>query len=300
MKRLVCALLGLTLCIGVLAACGPGGVSGEGGSSGGAGSGSVPDGSGGSEGGAVVVCRVIDEEDGMLLLAKQDGGSGDVYRLNAAGVPVTLEGESSAADEIESGMLVEVCYGGDIMESFPAQLGSVTSINARLDGFDDMAELYLEVLEDLWEVDGGLNENITELGVDLSGTRLSAAEQSAVAWAFGEDHGLAPIQGTYEELLEQGYITGEPLEGSDAKFYQWADGCLFSIQEKEDTAAFNLPAAKEGEDPSLKDYHVSDTVTFDAQKWRSGTGAYFFSDCTSVRGNSGEWSDYQVGNEAIS
>jgi len=283
--------------MGVLASCAQGGPSGGGSSSG---AGAPPDGSGGSREGAVAVCRVIDEDDGTLLLAKQDGGSGDVYRLDASGLPVTLEGESFSADEIESGMIVEVCYGGDIMESFPAQLGGVTSINARSDGFDDLAELYLEVLEDLWEVDGGLNENITKLGVDLSGTRLSGAEQSAVAWAFGEEHGLAPIQGTYEELLEQGYITGEPLEGSDAKYYQWTDGCLFSIREKEDTASFNLPAAKEGEDPSLKDYHVGGTVTFDAQKWRSGTGAYFFSDCTSVRSTSGEWSDYQVGSEAIS
>ena len=41
-------------------------------------------------------------------------------------------------------------------------------------------------------------------------------------------------------------------------------------------------------------------VTFDAQKWRSGLGAYFFCDCTSVQSALGQWDGYAVGAEAIS
>ena len=41
-------------------------------------------------------------------------------------------------------------------------------------------------------------------------------------------------------------------------------------------------------------------VTFDAQKWRSSLGAYFFCDCTAVQSALGEWSEYQIGSEAIS
>ena len=43
-----------------------------------------------------------------------------------------------------------------------------------------------------------------------------------------------------------------------------------------------------------------ETVAFDAQKWRSGTGAYYFCDCTSLRSAQGEWGEYQVGAHAIS
>ena len=54
----------------------------------------------------------------------------------------------------------------------------------------------------------------------MSETSLPASEQSAVAYVFGMDHGLMPIEGTYQELVDQGYIDGENL--------LWEDGCLFS------------------------------------------------------------------------
>ena len=41
-------------------------------------------------------------------------------------------------------------------------------------------------------------------------------------------------------------------------------------------------------------------VTFDAEKWRSGLGAYFFFDCTSVQTAGGHWDGYTIGGEAIS
>ena len=45
---------------------------------------------------------------------------------------------------------------------------------------------------------------------------------------------------------------------------------------------------------------AGNTVTFDAQKWRSGLGAYFFCDCTSQQTLDGHWDGYTVGSEAIS
>src|SRR5699024_7515478 len=49
--------------------------------------------------------------------------------------------------------------------------------------------LYLQVLEDLWEVDPGLNTDPEELGVDFSGrTDLTESEQSALAWVAGKAH----------------------------------------------------------------------------------------------------------------
>ena len=39
-------------------------------------------------------------------------------------------------------------------------------------------------------------------------------------------------------------------------------------------------------------------VRFDAEKWRSGLGAYFFLDCTASMEQDGTWT-YTVGGEAI-
>ena len=196
---------------------------------------------------------------------------------------------------MENGELINVYYDL-LLETFPAQFGNVSAVEHTRTERDDRCGLYLQVLEDLWAVDEGLNGDITELGVDLSSvTDLSESEKSAVAWAFGNAHGLTPVEGTWDELKEQGYFTAQPLEGDGAPegaaFYHWEDGALFSIRTNED-AAWSLPDIAEGDQPPV-------LTAFDAQKWRSGLGAYFFQDCTAVQADDGTWT-YTVGSEAIS
>ena len=211
------------------------------------------------------VCRVV-SNDGSLLLAGPDGDP-NIYIL-------TLEDAATPA----AGTLVEVTYDGTILETWPAQRGGVTAVKTAEDGFDDRCALYLQVLEDLWEVDSGLNGELTYIGVDLSETSLSESERSAVAWAFAGRHGGELVTGTWEELADQGYIDRENL--------YWEDGILFTITEKEEPVYF-MPEGMAA-------------VTFDAEKWRSGLGAYFFCDCTSVQSADGHWDGYSVGSEAIS
>ena len=253
--------------------------------------------------GAAAVCRVISEEDGSLLLA-EDGG--DVYTLSLGDTPLTLDGaefdpEAPGAyqalpDGSLAGTLVTVFFDGTILESWPARFSGVTALDFSTEDFDDRCTLYLAVLEDLWERDAGLNGGISYLGVDLSQTSLSAGEAAAVAWAFSEGRDAQLVQGTYEELVEQGYITGEALEGGgDAQFYQWEDGCLFTIEESDEPVVFSMPSLGPGE--TVPGY---DAVAFDAQKWRSSLGAYFFSDCTAVSNGDGHWDSYTVGAEMIS
>lgn len=211
---------------------------------------------------ATAICRVI-SNDGSLLLAGMDGDP-DIYIL-------TPEDDTNLA----AGALVEVTYDGTVLETWPAQFSGVTAVNTARGGFDDRCALYLRVLEDLWEVDSGLNGDLTYIGVDLSQTSLSDSERAAVAWAFSGKHGGELVTGTWEELAEQGYIDRDNL--------YWEDGILFSISEQEMEGTYSLTP-----------------VTFDAQKWRSGLGAYFFCDCTSVQSAGGHWNGYAVGSEAIS
>ena len=211
------------------------------------------------------VCRVV-SNDGSLLLAGMDRDT-NIYTL-------TPEDDTNLA----AGTLVKVTYDGTVLETWPAQFGGVTAVNTARGGFDDRCALYLQVLEDLWEVDSGLNGDLTYLGMDLSSTSLSDSERAAVAWAFAGRHGGELVTGTWEELADQGYIDRENL--------YWEDGMLFSITEKEGPVYF-MPEGMAA-------------ITFDAQKWRSGLGAYFFCDCTSVQTSGGHWDGYTIGGEAIS
>jgi len=274
---------------------------------GGAPSGQEPTGGEPAQPAATALCRVVTEENGSVLLA--DTKSSAVYSLPLEGLTMTLDGqpfdlaEPGAYQNLPAGSLAgalaEIAYDGTVLESWPAQFAHVTAVDLRTEGFDDRCALYLRVLEDLWTVDSGLNSgDLTYIGVDLTQTSLSESERSAVAWAFAGAHGAELVEGTYDELVEQGYITGEPLGNSapdGPKFWQWTDGCLFSITESDEPVIFSLPNIGPGEK-----LPVYDAVRFDAEKWRSGLGAYYFVDCTSVRNADGHWGDYTVGSQAIS
>lgn len=239
----------------------------------------------------------------------------------------------SFPDGTLTGALVEVACDL-VLETYPGQLAEVTAVNLRSDGLDDRCALYLRVLNDLWAVDEGLNSDITMLSVDLSQTGLSDSEQAAVAWVFGGMHDISETMTmSYEELAAEGYLSDTAPEVDGIP--HWKDGCLFTITEQngqdsihveqdsknitgadplprteeKSGAACQLPPAEAGQGQSdfcpVKTKSgepdaLQNTVTFDAQKWRSALGAYFFTDCTASRDAQGHWGDYTVGAAAIS
>lgn len=247
---------------------------------------------------AVLSLRIVDgAETGNLLLAGENAG--DVYTLSIGDIPLTLNGDQAAvsAAVLEDGMLLDISFNGMVMETFPAQLGQVYSIAAWSQGtaknpagsYYDLCGLYLQVLEDLWETDAGLNSDsgLACIGVDLSQAPggLTEGEKAAVAWRFAENHGKSLVTGTWQDLVDQAYITSESLDGSDAQFMHWEDGVLFSI---------TPGSGHEGEAYSLP------ILFFNAEKWRSSLGAYFFSDCSCLWPEGGTWNTYQIGAEMIS
>ncbi|MBR4869738.1 MAG: hypothetical protein IKU12_03040 [Oscillospiraceae bacterium] len=230
------------------------------------------------QGDVTLTCRVVEEDDGFLTLA-EFGGNG-VYTLNTAGIHILWERAPGAGEkEIQEGSLVDVVHSGEILESWPMEFAAVTELRVRADGFDDMCEMYLDVLDDLWEADDGLNGGASMLSVELSGTSLSPSEQAAVRWVFGNECGISTVLDlSMEELKKEDYIKVE-----EDHFTHWEDGVYIQITEEEMEGVYSLCP-----------------VTFDAWKWRSSLGAYFFSDCNAVQNAMGSWSDYTVGAHMIS
>jgi len=247
--------------------------------------------------------RIVDgAETGQLVLAGERAS--DVYTLDMKDIKVFLDGKKSDASVLEDGMMAEILHNGWIQTTYPGMFSDVYEVRVYSLGSEknpggsyyDLCGLYLEVLEDLWNKDAGLNEEIQYISVDLTDApgNLTDGEKAAIAWIFGGKHGVQALTLTSEELKEQGYYTeivytgtGLPMSSDDnrPKAYMWEDGVLFTIIDNmgQDAATYSLPVVK-----------------FDALKWRTPLGAYFFSNCSTVWPQMGTWSDYNIEHEMIS
>lgn len=231
----------------------------------------------------IISLKVVDgAEDGELILAGI--GESDVYSLSVDDIPVYLDGKIADASVLEDGMTADISYNGTVLESFPAILGGVDGIYVYSLGSEknpsgslyDLSGLYLKVLEDLLETDEGLNSGIDYISVDLAEApgNLTEGEKAAIAWIFASRHSAEMLTLSYEELVDQGYVEN----------MGWEDGILFSISQN-------------GE---VEESYPTSEIKFNARKWRSGTGAYFFDNCQATWPEKGTWEDYTVGGYAIS
>ena len=241
--------------------------------------------------------RLVDGADtGTILLA--GNGENDIYSLDVADAEIFLDGNRSDPSVLQDGMMCEITCYEPLTDSFPVQLAPASSLKVYSRGtaenpggsYYDICGLYLQVLEDLWDSDSGLNNDIKYISVDLSDApgELSEGEKSAIAYAFASKHGCKALSLSYNGLIENGYLNeAESMSSPPAPsgIYDWEDGLLFSISSGEyDTNEFySLPVIK-----------------FNALKWRSPLGAYSFLDCMAVWPQMGTWSTYKIGAEAIS
>ncbi|HEX2947471.1 MAG TPA: hypothetical protein VHT96_16150 [Clostridia bacterium] len=216
---------------------------------------------------AVLKAKIIQLNEKSMLIAGTDAA--DLYTVTSTDAIFDAGNKSADASALKPGQNVEIGYSGAILESYPAQLGKPIYIKITDQG-DDMVGFYKTVLNDLWNVDNGLNSDISVLAFDLSKvTNLNDAEKSALVYVVSGSHSLQGIMGTFDELREQGYIDKDKL--------YFETGILFKLE--------------------LTDV-TKNSFSFKAEKWRSGLGAYYFLDCRAVKNDAG-WS-YTIGHEAIS
>ena len=183
-----------------------------------------------ADGTAVKQVRLVDTaQDGSLIVAGE--ARGDVLTLSPDEVSILWDGVERSPEALRDGMLLEVGYGGTILETYPAQFYQPRSITVLEEG-EDLCGLYLQVLNDLWADALGGESGVETIGVDASALEgLSEGETDAMAYAFGMAHqtGL-PLRGTFDELTEQGYI--EPSGDGPGR---WPGGALFRLEGSADT-----------------------------------------------------------------
>ncbi|MBQ5669028.1 MAG: hypothetical protein IIV42_07100 [Peptococcaceae bacterium] len=251
----------------------------------------------------VTSLRIVDgAETGQLVLAGER--ESDVYMLDMKDIKVFLDGKKADASALEDGMMAEIVHSGWIQTTYPGQFSDVYEVRVYSLGSEknpggsyyDVCGLYLQVLEDLWNADPGLNSEIQYISVDLTDApgNLTDGEKAAIAWIFGGKHGVQALTLSSQELQEQGYFTeivytgtGLPMSSDDnrPKAYLWEDGVLFTIIDNmgQDAVSYSLPIIK-----------------FNAWKWRTPLGAYWFSNCSAVWPQMGVWSSYNIEHEMIS
>ena len=236
--------------------------------------------------------KIIDgAESGNLILAGEE--TNFVYSLDANKIDILVNGIKAELKDLEDGMPLDIYCEGNF-DNVPQKHGepiNITSFCKSINGhtigtqrnpggsFYDLSGLYLKVLEDLLEVDAGLNGGIKYISIDLSEApgELTEGEKAAISYIFTKAHNAECLQLSFDELRVQGYIKKDEL--------YWEDGLLFSITD-------SMKAEEH--------YNGLRVIKFDAQKWRSGTGAYYFGDCTASWPQMGTWSDYNIGSQAIS
>lgn len=220
------------------------------------------------------VCEV--DEKSMLAFPEKDGTAGELCSVSLSNVDETK-------GKLAPGATVEVVYDGIVLETWPGQIHGVKSV-AVVEQGEDFLSLYRSLLDYLYDQDPGLNpEGSSETGItygfDLTEVHnLTDGEKEALAYLFTCGHdtdwekGEQPagfVLGTYQELVDKGYIDGENL--------YWENGVLFTIADE---------CANSGK------------FSFSMKKWKSGLGAIFFTECNATKGKEG-WG-FEPGGFAIS
>lgn len=144
-----------------------------------------------------------------------------------------------------AGDTVDLVYNGYVLETYPGII-SASEMTVKQEGRNYYGAC-MEILENLFEEDPGLNDGALTFGFDISCDCLNSAETDILTSLFCNSKGTSPVFGTYDELVEQGYIDGEKL--------YWEDGVLFKLEEQETNG---------------------DKITFRCEKWRGGLGAVMY------------------------
>ncbi len=202
--------------------------------------------------------EVISVENGSLLVASDPESneykSSDRMYVNTIDAVITnLEGKEITLEDLKPADVLTITYSGVILESYPAQISAskiqVIDHKVLIDG-------YLALIDDLYQEDAGLNGDIKMIAFDTTGwTDLTELEKEIIFAGVKSAYGYDVVEGTFEELSDQGLIDKEQL--------YFPEGIHIVISD-----------VKYDEDKS--------EITCSIKKWRSGKGAIGSNDVTAT------------------
>ncbi|MCC2817599.1 hypothetical protein DXC92_01270 [Clostridiales bacterium TF09-2AC] len=213
--------------------------------------------------------EILDVDDkSMLVCGAGDNDMSGLFRVGHGPVLENADGKPARISELKSGMIVELSWEGYVLESYPGQFG-YQKLRITEDMGSRELEFYKQLIKNLAEVDPGLNDGITQSYFDLTMVgSLSDAEKEGLAYMGGTSFGAWGELATEKDLVESGAL--DPQKGLE-------HGILVTIEETSNSGS---------------------QLTCSARKYRSGTGAYYFSDVTATY-KDGAWT-YKIGAEMIS
>ncbi|NMP38426.1 MAG: hypothetical protein GX051_09970 [Clostridiales bacterium] len=192
-----------------------------------------------------------------MLASAEDGG---LYNVSLSNVEIlSAAGKKTSQQALTAGTTVSIAYSGGIAESYPAQITSPVTI-AVTGSRPDRVSLYEKAVKHIYENDPGLNGSVIVLDLDGAAS-LNAGDREALCRVLFNHYfsidSTEVILGNYDSLSKENEIVNNVFE----------KGVIISIKD-------------------------SGTDEFSISKWRSGTGAAGFKNCTAKYAN-GEWSiDY--------
>lgn len=207
--------------------------------------------------------QIIEVNNSILVTPDKDSNesrSSDRITVSMAEEVIKgLDGNSMSKDELKPGDIVKITYDGSIRESYPAQITAsmieLTERNILVDG-------YLALIDEILKIDPALNDDISKMALNTKGwTALTDIEKETVFQALKGSYELDIIEGSFDELAQQGLIDKEKL--------YFPDGILITIKNFE----YNE-----------KEKSISCSI----DKWRSGTGAIGANDVTAEY-KDGKW-----------
>jgi hypothetical protein len=203
-----------------------------------------------SEGDSNTIFKAEVIETGNSLLIAPDQESNEYKSSDKISVSLNdakfmnQDGEEITKEDLKVGDIIEVTYNGVILESYPAQ---ITAANIKVVDHNLVIDGYLAIIDDLYQEDEALNSEIKKIAFDTTEwIELTDIEKEMLFAKVNEMYGYEVIEGTYDELAEEGTIDKENL--------LFPDGILITLSNmKYDAGKSKLTCA--------------------TKKWRSGLGA---------------------------
>lgn len=211
-------------------------------------------------------------ENGTALLITPDEDSNEARSSDRISVGVDgaflldEEGKGITAGQLQTGDILMITYNGVIAESYPAQI--TASKLERVD-HNHLLDGYLALIDNIYQEDEGLNSDINTIALDTSEwINLTKVEKELIFNKVKETYGYEVLEGTYDELAEQGIIDKDKL--------YFPTGILIKISE-------------------MKYDNGKEEITCGISKWRSGLGAIGANEVTATL-KDGSWVITKDGN----